>query len=405
MLEPYRSRFNAQFTPSAYTALVRAMEQNTGGPVPFRICETPCFFPAELIHLLAETGRDLTLQLLDNQAYRKAADASIPEMYRVANESARPHFMTVDFGLVRAADGSLEPRLVELQAFPSVFGFQDVLGRQYVETYDLPPELTWLLGGHDEASYWALLREVIVGAHDPRHVVLLEIDPESQKTLPDFRVYQQRLGIAVVDIAKVRQHGRELFYEQGGDLIQIRRIFNRAIVDELERKQVVPGFNYRDELDVEWAGHPNWYFRLSKFSLPYLDHPFVPRAVFLDRWFEDGGQGVLPADRDRLLLKPLFSFAGKGIQFAPSDEDLNAIPVESRHLYLLQERVDFIPVIQTPFGPTQAEIRILYVWPDAGDLQPVLSLVRLGRGLMMGVDHNRDQQWVGGSAAMFPKLR
>ena len=403
MLEPYRSQFNTNFDPAAYVALKAAIEADTGVPVTFRICETPCFFPASLIQRLADTGSDLTHQLLDDPAYREASAASIPERYRVANETDHPHFMTVDFGFVRTAEGSLEPRLVELQAFPSLFGYQDLLGRQYMETYKLPPELTWLLGGLTDRSYWDLLRQVIVAEHDPENVVLLEVEPQAQKTLPDFHVYRQRLGIPTVDIAHVRQQGRELFYPSGNRWIPIRRIFNRTIVDELERKGVVPGFNYRDDLDVEWAGHPNWYFRLSKFSLPYLDHPSVPRAVFLDRWFQGDGRDRLPADRDRLLLKPLYSFAGKGIQFAPGDADLEAIPPADRHLYLLQERVDFLPLIQTPHGPTQAEVRILYIWPDGGNLQPVLSLVRLGRGLMMGVDHNRDAQWVGGSAALIPR--
>jgi hypothetical protein len=73
-------------------------------------------------------------------------------------------------------------------------------------------------------------------------------------------------------------------------------------------------------------------------------------------------------------------------------------------LFLLQERVSFTPVIETPWGPTQAEIRVMYCWPDdADELIPMTSLVRLGRGLMMGVDHNRDQEWVGGSSAFFAR--
>lgn len=405
MLQPYRDLFNAAFTPRLYESLVAHTKAATGGPISFRICETPCFFPHELMQALADLGRDLTLSLLNSQTYRAESDASIPEQYRVANESRFPHFMTVDFGLVRSSDGVLQPRLVELQAFPSIFGFQNLLSQQYVETYDLPRSLTWLFEGRDETSYWELLRKVIVAGHDPETVVLLEIEPQLQKTLPDFRLYEQHLGISIVDIAEVRQQGRELFYRKAGRWTPIRRIFNRAIVDELERKQVKPGFNYRDDLDVEWAGHPNWYFRLSKFSLPYLHHPAVPAAVFLDQWFVDGGGGRLPANRDRLLLKPLYSFAGKGILFAPSDEELASIPVAERHLYLMQERVDFEPVIATPHGMTQAEIRILYVWPEGDTLRPMSSLVRLGRGLMMGVDHNRDQKWVGGSSALFPRDR
>jgi hypothetical protein len=178
---------------------------------------------------------------------------------------------------------------------------------------------------------------------------------------------------------------------------------DRAIVDEIERKDIVPAFDYRDELRVEWAGQPNWYFRISKFSLPFLRDISVPKAVFLDDWFA-GRRNGLPEDRDQLLLKPLYSFAGKGIQFSPTDEDLESIPEGERRLYLVQERVRFSPVIDTPWGPTQAEIRVMYCWPeDTGEMVPMTSLVRLGRGLMMGVDHNRSQEWVGGSSALFPE--
>lgn len=289
-----------------------------------------------------------------------------------------------------------------MQAFPSVFGYQDVLARQYIQTYNLDPNLQWLLSGHTENSYWKLLRKVIVGGHAPENVILAEIDPDHQKTLPDFHVYEDRLGITTIDIATLRKEGRKLFYQRDGRWIPIHRIYNRVIVDELERKAITLPFDYRDDLDVEWAGHPNWYFRISKFSLPYLNHPTVPKAVFLDQWFDGQIPTDFPTDRANLLLKPLYSFAGKGIQFEPTDDDINSIPPTDRHLYLLQERVTFRPVIETPHGPTQAEVRIMYLWPDGGKLEPVISLVRLGRGLMMGVDHNRNQLWVGGSAALFP---
>ncbi len=234
---------------------------------------------------LAETGATLTHQLLDNPDYMQASNETIPNQYRVPNEDSHPNFMTVDFGLVRNSDGSLSPKLVELQAFPSIFGYQDILASQYIETYGLDPNLTWYLGGLDENSYWQLLRQVIVGDHDPENVVLLEIDPDHQKTLPDFHVYEDKLHITTVDIAKLRKQGNRLFYQRDGRDIPIHRIYNRAIVDELERKNIQLPFDYRDPLDVEWAGHPNWYFRISKFSLPFLNHPSVPKAVFLDDWF------------------------------------------------------------------------------------------------------------------------
>jgi hypothetical protein len=404
MLQPYRDQFNANFTPAKYEDLLGRLNKFTRTSIEFRVAETPCFFLPSILKELADCGAELTHQLLDNPAYREASNQTIPVVYNVPNENPQPNFMTVDFGLVRNPDGTLSPKLVELQAFPSIFGYQDLLATQYIETYDLDPSLQRHLGGLTEQTYWQLVHKVIVGDHDPENVVLLEIDPDHQKTLPDFHVYEDKLNIATVDIAKLHKQGNRLFYQRAGREIPIHRIYNRAIVDELERKNIPLPFDYRDELDVEWAGHPNWYFRISKFSLPYLNHPSVPKAVFLDDWFARRNTEGLPHQREHLLLKPLYSFAGKGIQFAPTDEDLNAIPIADRHLYLLQERVNFQPVIQTPYGPTQAEIRIMYLWPDGGALQPAMALVRLGRGLMMGVDHNRDQLWVGGSAALTPTL-
>jgi hypothetical protein len=403
MLQPYRIELNQrQFSPEKYQALLARLNERTRTQIEFRVCETPCFFPRELLEQMAEIGRVLTHQLIDNPEYMRLSDAAIPERYRVPNDNLKPNFMTVDFGLVRGEDGELAPKLVELQAFPSIFGYQDVLCEEYIRTYGLDRTLDWRFAGLDGESYWKLVAATIVADHDPENVVLTEVEPATQKTRPDFHVYEDRLGIATVDIARLKKEGNRLFYERRGRWVPIERIYNRAIVDELERKQIKPSFDYRDELQVEWAGQPNWFFRISKFSLPYLNHASVPACVFLDEWFEGKREGI-PADRERLLLKPLYSFAGKGIQFAPTDADLNAIARAERHDYLLQERVHFEPVIATPHGMTQAEIRVMYCWPEgAAEMTPVISLVRLGRGLMMGVDHNRDQEWVGGSAALFP---
>ena len=401
MLQPFRDEFNASFTSGKYDGLLRRLDETTRTHIEFRVAETPCFFERAMLDKMAAVGAELTHQLVGSPEYMKAASAAIPDKFKLGNDNPQPNFMTVDFGLVCDADGSLTPKLVEMQAFPSVFGYQDVLAEEYIRTYGLSRELRWHLGEHDSESYWKLLRKVIVGDHAVENVVLLEVAPEAQKTLPDFHIYEDKLGIVTVDIAKLKKDGKRLLYEKEGRWVAIERIFNRAIVDEIERKQIALPFDYRDELDVEWSGHPNWYFRISKFSLPYLDHPVVPKAIFLNDWFEGIGKDRLPTARESTLLKPLYSFAGQGIKFAPSDEDLLAIPVEDRHLYLLQERATFEPVIKTPKGDTMAEVRIMYLWPDGAAMEPVISLVRMGRGLMMGVDQNKDQEWVGGSAALF----
>ena len=407
MIAEFREDFNRRFRPRLYQQLLERMDRETRTHVSFRTSETPCFFPASLLATMSTAGAELTHQLVDSPDYMRRSDAAVPERYRVAAESKHPNFMTVDFGLVRQADGTVAPRLVELQAFPSIYGQQASLARAMHEVYSLDGRLQWFLSGLDEDSYWKLLRQVIVGDHDPEQVVLTEIEPEQQKTLPDFHVTEDRLGIATVDIAQLVQQGKRLFYRRKGstgsnsDLVPIRRIYSRAIVDEMERKKIELPFDYRGALDVEWAGHPNWYFRISKFSIPWLDHPTVPKAVFLNEWYAGLGRERLPEDRSQWILKPLYSFAGKGILFEPTQQDLDSIPVTEREQYLLQERVNFSPVIKTPFGLTQAEIRILYVWPDQGKLVPVLTLVRMGRGKMMGVDHNRNQEWVGITAGYF----
>ena len=407
MISSLRRRFNRNYRPELYRDLLKSLETSAGAPIEFRVAETPCFFPVELMDRIAATGAELTSRLVNDREYLSLSSEAIPSAFKMPNDTPHPHFMTADFGLARAADGSLEPRLVELQAFPSVFAYQCLLAEMYKSVFSLDESLDYFLGGHTENSFWRLFSQVVLGGHDPENVVLSEVDPRHQKTLPDFLLTAERLGISIVDIAdlvKVDQPGGrpKLFRRDQGRLVPVHRIYNRAIVDELIRKDIQLGFDYRDDIDVEWAGHPNWYFHISKFSIPFLDHPAVPPAVFLSDWMAGKGKERLPSDRDSLILKPLFSFAGKGIQFAPSDEDLRSIPESQRGEYLLQERVRFEPVIDTPFGMTQAEIRILYLWPDGGDLDPVLSLIRLGRGKMMGVDHNRDQEWVGGSAAFFP---
>ena len=398
VIEELRREFNERYTKEGYGRLLRTIDAAVRTPVGFRIAETPVFLPEPLVERMVATGGELTRQLLNNAEYMAASTAVIPERFRIPEPDGvqPPHFMTVDFGFVREAGGGLGVRLVEMQAFPSVFGFQDVASAAYIEAYGLDASLERYLGGHDEASYWKLLDDVIVAGHDPAEVVLLDVTPELQKTRADFQVYEDRLGVRTVDIAKVRQTGRRLEYERDGRWVPIRRIFNRAIVDEMEREGIQAGFDFRGDLEVEWAGQPNWYFRASKFSLPFLDHAAVPRAVFLDAWMRD--PDLLPVDLSATLLKPLFSFAGKGIEFAPTLDRLSCIPEDERRSYLLQERVHFEPVIATPQGGTQAEVRLMFVWPDGGEMQPVISMVRLGRGLMMGVDHNREKAWVGASA-------
>jgi hypothetical protein len=392
MIAALRQPFNAAWTQARYDALLSRLQRRTAGSIEFPVSETPCFFPTPLIAEMAAIGRDLIQQAMSGDAAKAAADV-VPARFRSA-ASAEPHptFLQVDFGLVRGASGQVEPKLVELQAFPSLYGFQMALADGYCEAFDLPHGLDEYLGGLTRNQYRTLLQRAITGDHDPAEVVLMEIEPQRQKTRPDFVMTEELWGVRAIDTSDVIKDGRRLYYRRDDALTPIRRIYNRVIPDELVRKGVALPFDYRDDLDVEWTGHPEWYFRISKFSIPWLRHSCVPRTWFLHQ------TTTLPAPREQLLLKPLFSFAGGGIVFAPTDEELAAIPPEKRDQYILQERVSFEPVIETPHGRTQAEIRMMYVWTD--EMRAVLPLVRMGRGQMMGVDHNKGLRWVGASAGL-----
>ncbi len=398
MIPSLRNQFNAGFTPEKYQTFLQRIDDACGTHVQFRLSETPCFFPRSLLERMAEDGKELIRQLVDSVDYRARSDASIPAEFRVPNEPPHPMFVQVDFGLVRDAAGELQPKLVELQAFPSLYAYQLTLAQSYIHVFGVNQfeggdRLRFLLSGLDEKSYRELLRRAIVGTRDPENVILMEIHPQEQKTLPDFLLTEKMLGVRTVDIEAIKKQGSQLYYERKGGRIPIQRIYNRAIVDELQRKNVKLHFDWRDELAVEWAGHPNWYFRISKFSIPYLRHESVPKTWFLDQL------SVIPDDLHNYALKPLYSFAGLGVVIAPEKKDIDAIPFEKRGEYILQERLHFEPVIETPLGASKAEVRVMYVWEE--ELQAVLTIIRMGRGLMMGVDHNRNMEWVGASAGLY----
>lgn len=387
MITSRRQAFNSSYSSGRYARFLSVLESHFGEKAQFRHSETPCFFAASLIDKIARAGGEMTRQIVADQAYQKLAFQAIPERYRAPNQDPVPLFVQADFGL----DAKLDPKLVEIQGFPSLYAYQPVMAAAYREAYGLDEPLESLPFGLGLDEYKRLLGEAILGGEDPEQVVLTEIDPDQQKTRHDFRVTEEWFGVRTVDIRALKRDGRRLAYERDGRLVPVRRIYNRAIVDELERKGAQLQFDWRDDLNLKWAGHPNWFFRLSKFSLPHLRHETVPRTLFLDQ----AGEIERPED---WVLKPLWSFAGMGVVVGPNAEQLAAVPDSRRADYILQERVDFRPVIETPEGMAKVEIRIMYLW--LGELRPVNVIVRMGRGAQMGVDHNKGFEWVGASAAM-----
>ena len=396
MIPHLRAKFNAEFTEAKHRQFLQALNAATETQIEFRSCETPVFLPPELLQEMVQGARELIAQLRTPE-YHAASTRAIPAAFHAPNEGTHPSFVVVDFAVTRNADGRFAPKLIELQGCASLYAFQLVMPHIYQQIYDLNG-LDYLLGGMSDADYLALLRRTILNNHLLENVVLLEIEPLEQKTLPDFRATEKLLGIKTVDVAHIRKQGRRLFYEVDGRLVEIHRLYNRVIIDEFVRKGVQINFDFRDELDVEWAGHPNWYFRLSKFSLPFLNHPTVPRAWFLNQL------NAYPDDLEQFVLKPLFSFAGSGVKVNITRADLDAVPDTQRGEFLLQEKVAYEPVILTPDEPSKVEVRVMFLWPDdAPEPTAVTTLTRLSKGAMMGVDFNKNKTWVGSSCGLWDR--
>ena len=400
MIPELRSAYNAAFRDATYLEYQAGLERLAGCPVGFRLAETPLFLPPVLRDQIVATGLDIVRMLAtpEHQAWSLAA---LPPDFDTPHCDDHPLFLQVDFGLARDPDlpgHPVVPRLIELQGFPSLYAFQLFQGRALAAITPGGDERGFLLSGLDTDGYVTLLGRALLAGHDPENVVLLELDPERQKTLADFRLTEQLWSIRTVDAASVEVRGRELWYRHEGRPIRILRIYSRIVPDELRASSIALPFRFTDDLDVEWAGHPNWYFRWSKHSLPWLHHPAVPAAHLLS------DLDAPPEDLDRWVLKPLFAFAGAGVNVNPSASDLAAISDARRGQTLLMRKVDYEPLLETVDGQrSKVEIRLMLVWPPADEAPtPVNTLVRLSQGAMMGVDFNRDRTWVGSSTSLWP---
>ncbi|WP_019990564.1 hypothetical protein [Rudanella lutea] len=396
MHQPIRQVFNQAFSPAQYGAFLESIQNDMPGLLDFRVAETPVFVPKDLGDKLKQACADI-VEVITAPDFKTRTEGAIPADQRVPNENGHTTFLAVDFAVCRAADGSLEPQLIELQGFPSLFGFQAYLPDKFRQFYPIPDEVSPLFNGLDRAAYLDLLRQTIVADCDPEEVILLEIYPEQQKTRIDFELTRQYLGVAPVCLTKIRKDGRQLYYEKDGRRIDIKRIYNRLIFDDLHNyPDLQTEFHLTDDVDVTWVGHPNWFFRISKYTLPLLQSEFVPQSYFLS------DLETPPADLENYVLKPLFSFAGAGVKIHVTPADIDAIPTDQRGNFLLQRKVQYEPVIQSPDGLVKCEIRMLLVWPDTAE-KPILAtnLARLSRGEMIGVNFNKNKDWVGGTVCFF----
>lgn len=387
-----RAEFNADFTPAKYAALLHCVNEATKWPADFRISETPIFMTREFTEEAVYAANEIAAQTTTS-AFRKHSASAIPPGLEVPNESKHPEFLIVDLAVCEV-EGRLTPRLIEMQAFPSLFAFQFLLLGCMRKAYPaIPKNWTSAFGGIRDEQYLDILRRTIIGNSKPENVILLEIEPDKQKTRIDFSATEVLLGIQSVCVTTIKKRNRELFYDHNGVETRIERIYNRVIFDELERRPDLKlPFSFQEELDVTWIAHPNWYYRISKHSLPFIKTEHTSPAFFADQF--PPGEEVT-----NYVLKPLYSFAGLGVEMDPTREKIAGLT--NPHQWILQKKVEYASFVPTVDGPkSKAELRMMFVWSEEG--APVLlnNLVRMSQGKMMGVNFNKDKTWVGSSIAL-----
>lgn len=396
MIPKYRQLFNNSFSIEKYKEFQDDIAGDFNYLPTFRMAETPFFISNKLKAQLIEGCEDV-IRLIKQDNFKQLTEKSLELNTKVPNEDEHTTFLAIDFGICEE-DGEVIPKLIEVQGFPSLYNYQYVLFDKFRKYYPFLDQLTPFISDITADEYFNIIEEAICHHLPKEHVILLEIEPEKQNTKIDFYYCSRDIGIPIVCVTDIIKKGKQLFYKNDqGELVQVKRIYNRVIFDELQlRSDLKLDFSFSDELDVEWAGHPNWFFRISKFILPLLKGKYFIETTLLSDLKE------IPTDLENYVLKPLFSFSGTGVIFHVKREDIDA--VKEKELYILQKKVNYIPILQSPDGKVKVEVRILCVWKKGAESPTLLcNLVRLSRGEMIGVKFNKDKDWVGGTLGLFER--
>jgi len=387
-----RIKFNNEFTEERYRFFLDDITQTAGTKIPFRIAETPVFISNELLQRLLIAGEEIISQMLLPTNLERSIEA-VPNSCKVPGDNGRPTMLALDFALVFDDRKNVVPRLIELQGFPSLYYYQDLLADKYKEAF--PDFSQWSHLLMDESVWKVKMKDLILGGHAPEDVVLMELDPRNQNTYIDFLETSRHTGIDIVCLSDLFVENGFVYRKINGVKKRVRRIYNRVIFDELQKRpELIKGFNPTDHVEVEWVCHPDWYFRISKHTLPNLESEFVPHTVFAN----DTAVGSL--ELKDYVLKPLYSFSGSGVELELDSKRLSRLVDPSQ--YILQRKIEYAPCIKTPDGDAKVEIRMMYAWFEKDDQPtPVITLARLSKGAMVGVKYNQNRTWVGSSVGLW----
>lgn len=396
MITALRQHFNSTFTHKKYEDYLTELYKHHFDTGQFRIAETPIFVDKAFTQKMLDACESI-VDVITQPNFKELTARAIPADAKVPGDTAYPHFIAFDFGICENKDGALEPQLIEMQGFPTLFAFQAIQDEAARKYFDVPDNFSSYLNGFNKESYLQLLKEIIVADVPEENVILLEILPHQQKTKCDFYCTSDALNIPVVCITELEKKGDQFYYKKDGKEIPVKRIYNRIIFDDLEKQS--PEIREKGKIllkpaNVEWVPHPEWFYRVSKYTLPFIDNPYIPPTKFLS------DVKTIPADLENYVLKPLFSFAGQGVVIDVIAADIEKITDPEN--WILQRKVKYAEVIETPDQPAKAEIRIFYFWPN-GAARPLATqnLARLSKGKMIGVRYNKDREWVGGTLAFF----
>jgi len=398
MIPAIRKAYNEAFTKESYIAFLQELNGVHPGELDFRVAETPIFVPKDFTEKILDACESIVDIIVDPK-FKELTKNAIPKNLQVPGDEAHSHFIAFDFGICINEAGEYEPQLIEMQGFPSLFAYEVLLDDVFRNHFTVPENFSCYLNGYTRETYIQLLKEIIIGNHNPENVVLLEIFPRKQKTRIDFYCTEEYTGIKMVCLTELIKEGKKLYYMNNGKKTVIKRIYNRVIFDDLQQQTPEvqeKGKIFFEELELEWCPHPNWFYRISKYTLPFIRHPYVPATFFLNEIKK------MPADLENYVLKPLFSFAGQGVIIDVTQQDIDN--VKDPENWILQRKVKYADVIETPDIPAKAEIRMFYFWKD-GEIRPVATnnLGRLSKGKMIGVRYNKDKEWVGGSFTYFER--
>ena len=394
MQKELREKFNSNFTEEKYLAYMKEVESVSPGALDFRNAETPIFIGRDFTNKMLAACEDI-IDVIVAPNFIQLTERSIPADVRVPGNEKHAQCMVFDFGICENEKGEFEPQLIEMQGFPTLYAFQAFHSELTAKYADLPTNYSSYLNGYNKESYIQLLKDIFVGNQPLEEVILLEIFPEKQKTRIDFHATEQLLGIKTVCLTKLKADGKQLYYlKENGEKQVVKRIYNRLIFDDLQQQEnLTDVIDLTKEYDVEWVPHPNWFYRISKFTLPFIDNPYVPETFFLNEITQ-------PVNLDEFVLKPLFSFAGMGVVIDVAQADIDKITDPEN--WILQRKVKYASIIDTPDEPAKAEIRLFYFWKDEWE-RPIAvhNLARLSKGKMIGTRYNKDKNWVGGTTAYF----